>query len=105
MKHSVYSYIFVMAAVTYLIRLLPLTLIRKEIKNPFIKSFLYYVPYVCHDSPGYPGGDRKSLVGSGGVHRRADYGLSEKKPRHGGAGFLYQRFPDRMVHGGIIVPI
>ena len=36
-------YIFVMAAVTYLIRMLPLTLIRKEIKNTFIKSFLYYV--------------------------------------------------------------
>lgn len=46
MKHNLYMYIFVMAAVTYLIRMLPLTLIRKEIKNTFIKSFLYYVPYV-----------------------------------------------------------
>ena len=36
----------VMAAVTYLIRVLPLTLIRKEIKNVYIRSFLYYVPYV-----------------------------------------------------------
>ena len=36
----------IMAAVTYLIRVLPLTLIRKEIKNTFIRSFLYYVPYV-----------------------------------------------------------
>ncbi len=35
-----------MALVTYLIRTLPLTLIRKEIKNTTIKSFLYYVPYV-----------------------------------------------------------
>jgi len=35
-----------MAAVTYLIRVLPLTLIRKEIKNITIRSFLYYVPYV-----------------------------------------------------------
>ncbi len=35
-----------MAAVTYLIRVLPLTLIRKEIKNTFLRSFLYYVPYV-----------------------------------------------------------
>ena len=35
-----------MALVTYAIRVLPLTLIRKEIKNPFIRSFLYYVPYV-----------------------------------------------------------
>ncbi|WP_164219239.1 AzlD domain-containing protein [Virgibacillus sp. YIM 98842] len=39
-------YIFVMAVVTYLIRVLPLTLIRKEIKNVYIRSFLYYVPYV-----------------------------------------------------------
>ena len=35
-----------MAAVTYAIRVLPLTLIRKPINNQFIQSFLYYVPYV-----------------------------------------------------------
>lgn len=46
MKGSIYLYIFVMAAVTYLVRVLPLTLIRKEIKNTYIKSFLHYVPYV-----------------------------------------------------------
>ena len=46
MNHNVYIYILLMAAVTYCIRMLPLTLIRKEIKSPFIKSFLYYVPYV-----------------------------------------------------------
>ncbi len=46
MRPSVYTYIAVMAVVTYLIRLLPLTLIRREIKNKFIRSFLYYVPFV-----------------------------------------------------------
>ncbi len=46
MKHEVYLYIAVMAVVTYLIRVLPLTLIRKEIKNRTIRSFLYYMPYV-----------------------------------------------------------
>ncbi len=46
MPNNVYIYIFGMALVTYLIRVLPLTLIRKEIKNKTIKSFLYYVPYV-----------------------------------------------------------
>lgn len=46
MTHNVYIYIFVMAAVSYAIRVLPLTLIRKEIKNRFLRSFLYYVPYV-----------------------------------------------------------
>lgn len=43
---KVYLYIFVMALTTYLIRVLPLTLLRKQIKNRFLKSFLYYVPYV-----------------------------------------------------------
>lgn len=46
MPHNVYIYIFGMALVTYLIRVLPLTLIRKEIKNRTVRSFLYYVPYV-----------------------------------------------------------
>ena len=39
-------YIAVMAAVTYAIRVLPMTLIKKPIRNTFIRSFLYYVPYV-----------------------------------------------------------
>ncbi len=38
-------YIAVMAGVTYLIRMLPFTLFRKEIKSQFFRSFLYYVPY------------------------------------------------------------
>ena len=46
MENNVYIYILVMALVTFLIRALPLTLIRREIRNPFIRSFLYYVPYV-----------------------------------------------------------
>lgn len=46
MKNNIYIYIAVMTAVTYAIRVIPLTLIRKPITNRFIKSFLYYVPYV-----------------------------------------------------------
>ena len=46
MTHNNYVYILVVAVVTYLIRVLPLTLIRREIKNRFLRSFLYYVPYV-----------------------------------------------------------
>ncbi len=46
MTLQIWIYILVMFAVTLAIRLLPLTLIRKQIKNPFIQSFLYYVPYV-----------------------------------------------------------
>ena len=46
MNHNMISYILVMAAVTFVIRALPLTLIRKPIKSRFLRSFLFYVPYV-----------------------------------------------------------
>ena len=46
MTHNMYVYIFITGAVSYLIRVLPLTLIRKPIENKFLQSFLYYVPYV-----------------------------------------------------------
>ncbi len=46
MTHNIYIYILTAAAVSFLIRVLPLTLIRGKIKNQFIRSFLYYVPYV-----------------------------------------------------------
>ena len=46
MRHNVYLYILGMWGVTYLIRVLPLTLIRREIANKTIRSFLFYVPYV-----------------------------------------------------------
>ena len=46
MERNSYIYILIMAGVTYLIRVLPLTLIRQQIKNQFLRSFLYYVPYV-----------------------------------------------------------
>ncbi|MCI6086726.1 AzlD domain-containing protein [Selenomonas sp.] len=43
---QIYIYLFVMSAVTIAIRLVPLTLIRGQVKNRFVRSFLYYVPYV-----------------------------------------------------------
>ena len=46
MTGNVFIYIACMAAVTYLIRVLPLTLMRREIRNKTVRSFLYYVPYV-----------------------------------------------------------
>lgn len=46
MTGNPYIYILVTAGVSYLIRVLPLTLIRREIKNRFLRSFLYYIPYV-----------------------------------------------------------
>ncbi|MBQ1889271.1 AzlD domain-containing protein [Selenomonas caprae] len=46
MQHDIYVYLFIMSAVTIAIRIVPLTLIRKQIKNRFLRSFLFYVPYV-----------------------------------------------------------
>lgn len=54
MTHNIYVYMLIMAGVTYLIRVLPLTLIRKEITNTFIKSFLFYVPYVTLAAMTFP---------------------------------------------------
>ena len=51
---SIFLYVLVMAGVTYLVRMLPLVLARKEIKNRFIKSFLYYVPYACLAAMTFP---------------------------------------------------
>jgi branched-subunit amino acid transport protein len=60
MEHS-YNYIYVltavavMAIVTYIPRMLPLTLMRRKIDNRFIRSFLYYVPYAVLAAMTVPG--------------------------------------------------
>lgn len=54
MKVNVLIAILVMAGITYLIRVLPLVLIRREIKSPLIRSFLYYVPYVTLSVMTFP---------------------------------------------------
>lgn len=45
MTNNFFSYLIVCAGVTYLIRMLPLVLVKKKIKNRFLLSFLYYIPY------------------------------------------------------------
>ena len=42
---SIIIYIAVMAGVTYLVRMIPFTLFRKQIKSRYIRSVLYYLPY------------------------------------------------------------
>ena len=54
MNNNIYIYILLMSLTVYLIRVLPLTLIRKPIKNKFIKDFLYYVPYVTLSVMSFP---------------------------------------------------
>ena len=51
---NIYVYIAAMALTTYLIRMLPLTVFRKPIKNRFFRSFLHYVPYACLTAMTFP---------------------------------------------------
>lgn len=44
-KYNFFVYLFVMALVTYLVRMIPLVLVKKRIKNKFLLSFLHYIPY------------------------------------------------------------
>ncbi|MBO4490273.1 MAG: AzlD domain-containing protein [Lentisphaeria bacterium] len=45
MQNSIWIYILLMSGATYAVRVLPLTLLRKPIRNRFFRSFLFYVPY------------------------------------------------------------
>lgn len=60
----------IMAVITYIIRALPVTLINKEIKSQFLKSFLYYVPYAVLASLTFPavfystGSTKASIIGT-----------------------------------------
>mgnify|MGYP000786937249 CR=1 FL=1 len=54
MQHNIYLYIMVSALVSFAVRAVPLTLIRKKIENPFLKSFLFYVPYVTLSVMTFP---------------------------------------------------
>ena len=54
MQHNIYISLLVLFLTIYTVRALPLTLIRKEIRNPFIQSFLYYVPYVSLSVMTFP---------------------------------------------------
>lgn len=51
---SLVWYLVVMAGVTYLIRMLPLTLLQKKIRSRWLQSFLYYVPYACLTAMTFP---------------------------------------------------
>lgn len=50
----IYIYLLIMGAVTYLVRVLPLTLLRRRIRSRFLRSFLYYVPYVTLSVMTFP---------------------------------------------------
>lgn len=51
---SIYVYILVMAVTTYLVRAIPLTLLKKPINSRFLRSFLHYVPTACLTAMTFP---------------------------------------------------
>ena len=81
MSHNIYIYILVMAGVSYLIRMLPLTLIRKEIKNDSVISILCTIRHTGSDDlPGNPVRDRKCLVCMGSSDRCHSTCMVREKP-------------------------
>ncbi len=54
MNHSIFIYILIAALVSLVIRALPTTVMRKQITNGFVRSFLYYVPYVTLSVMTFP---------------------------------------------------
>ena len=53
-------YLLILAGSTYLIRAIPFAVLKKKITNPYVRSFLYYIPYIsegfhhlqrCHRTP------------------------------------------------------
>lgn len=51
---SFFLYLLILAGSTYLIRAVPFALVREKIENPFIRSFLYYIPYAVLTSMTLP---------------------------------------------------
>ena len=72
MAHNYWIYLLVMFAMTYLVRVLPLVLVRSRISNTFIRSFLYYIPYAVLAAMTFPAvaGDRQRSQKAGAAVRR-----------------------------------
>ena len=54
MQHNYWIYLFIMLAVTYLVRVLPLVVFKKKITNRFVRSFLTYIPYAVLAAMTFP---------------------------------------------------
>lgn len=54
MRRNYWIYLFIMFAVTYLTRVLPLLIFKKKIQNLFIRSFLAYIPYAVLAAMTFP---------------------------------------------------
>ena len=62
-----YVYILIAFLVIYAIRVLPLTLIRRPLKSHFLRSFLYYVPYVTLAVMTFPAIVEATMLPAAGI--------------------------------------
>jgi len=97
MSDALYLFISVavMAMVTYLIRMLPLSLFRKKIKSRFVLDFLYYVPYAVLAAMTIPGvfySSKRYKRGSG-ISCRSGAGVFRARTAHGRRLRLRRSFP------------
>ena len=97
----IYAYIFVMAGVTYLIRMLPLTLIQKKITNVYFRSFLYYIPYACLTA-GNSLCHAVPCLRYGGTCDRSTPCTQEEKPDRCGRVCLRGSFSGRTTAGNVV---
>ena len=97
MRLSLIFYTLVMAGVTYLLRAAPILIFQKKIENPFIQSFLFYVPYAVLAAMTFPAiltstrcwpsaieGPVDRCAGSlrGGLCRRTDRTLTKQNKKN-----------------------
>ena len=65
--NNIYLSIVVTALMTYAVRVLPLTLLRKPVRNSFLRSFLFYVPYVTLAVMTFPAIVETTAVRAAGI--------------------------------------
>ena len=82
-----FLYLAVMAGVTYMVRMLPLVLVRRKIENRFVLSFLCDIPHAGLSGMAPPA-PFSATVGGGRLHRSAGAVLLRQKPAAGGGLFL-----------------
>ena len=65
--NNTYFYLFFSAVIVYFMRMLPLTLIKGKIRNRFVRSFLYYVPYITLSVMTFPAIVQATQIPSAGL--------------------------------------
>jgi branched-subunit amino acid transport protein len=66
-RHNIIIYILLAIIATNLIRVLPMVLIKGQIRNRFLRSFLYYMPYVTLAVMTFPDMIQTTMTPASGI--------------------------------------